>query len=89
MATNERSLDLAGINPAGQDLRRSDRALCDVVDTIPAIVWSALSDGSNAYVNSRFVDYWGMSAEQLAGSGSVIGADLPFGSRTSFDRYAV
>jgi formate hydrogenlyase transcriptional activator len=40
-----------------------------VVDIIPAIVWSALPDGSNVYVNSRFVEYSGMSAEQLAGSG--------------------
>src|SRR6266566_238322 len=51
------------------ELRRSERELRDVVDTIPAILWSALPDGSNAYVNSRFVEYSGMSAEQLAGSG--------------------
>src|SRR6266849_2398965 len=51
------------------ELRRSERELRDVVDTIPAIVWSALPDGSNAYVNSRFVEYSGMSAEQMAGSG--------------------
>jgi PAS domain S-box-containing protein len=51
------------------ELRLRERELRDVVDTIPAIVWSALPDGSNAYVNSRFVEYSGMSAEQLAGSG--------------------
>jgi PAS domain-containing protein len=50
------------------ELRRSERELRDVIDIIPAIVWSALPDGSNAYVNSRFVEYSGMSAEQLAGS---------------------
>ena len=50
-------------------LPRSEREHCDVVDIIPAIVWSALPDGSNVYVNSRFVEYSGMSAEQLAGSG--------------------
>ncbi len=32
-----------------------------MVDIIPAIVWSALPDGSNVYVNSRFVEYSGMS----------------------------
>ena len=52
-----------------EELRRRERELRDVVDTIPAIVWSALPDGSNTYVNSRFVEYSGMSAEQLAGSG--------------------
>ena len=50
-------------------LPRSERGHCDVVDIIPAIVWSALPDGLNVYVNSRFVEYSGMSAEQLAGSG--------------------
>ncbi len=40
-----------------------------MIDTIPAIVWSALPDGSNTYVNKRFVEYTGLSAEQTAGSG--------------------
>jgi PAS domain S-box-containing protein len=50
-------------------LRKSEKELRDVIDTIPAIVWSALPDGSNAYVNKRFVEYSGLSAEQMAGSG--------------------
>ncbi len=40
-----------------------------MIDTIPAIVWSALPDGSNTYANRRFVEYSGLSAEQTAGSG--------------------
>ena len=51
------------------ELRRSERELRDVIDTIPAMVWSALPDGSNTYVNKRFVEYSGSSAEQTAGSG--------------------
>src|SRR5260370_19337884 len=51
------------------ELRRSERELRDVIDTIPALVWSALPDGSNTYVNKRFVEYTGSSAEQTAGSG--------------------
>jgi formate hydrogenlyase transcriptional activator len=51
------------------ELRRSERELREVVDTIPAIVWSARPDGSNSYVNSRFVEYCGMPPEQIAGSG--------------------
>src|SRR6266852_1396511 len=42
------------------ELRRSERELRDVIDTIPAIVWSALPDGSNTYVNKRFVEYSGL-----------------------------
>jgi PAS domain S-box-containing protein len=51
------------------ELRRSEKELRDVIDTIPAIVWSTLPDGSNTYVNKRFVEYSGLSAEQMAGSG--------------------
>src|SRR5271169_364840 len=50
-------------------LHRSERELRDAIDTIPAIVWSALPDGSNTYVNKRWVEYTGSSAEQTAGSG--------------------
>jgi PAS domain S-box-containing protein len=51
------------------ELRRSEKDLRDAIDTIPAIVWSALPDGSNVYVNRRFIEYSGLSAEQTAGSG--------------------
>ncbi len=51
------------------ELRRSETELRDVLDSIPAVVWSALPDGSNTYVNKRFVEYSGSSAEQTAGSG--------------------
>jgi formate hydrogenlyase transcriptional activator len=50
-------------------IRKQEAELRDVVDTIPAIVWSALPDGSNSYVNSRWVEYSGMSPEHAAGSG--------------------
>jgi formate hydrogenlyase transcriptional activator len=50
-------------------IRAQEAELRQVVDTIPAIVWSTLPDGSNTYVNKRFVEYSGSSAEQMAGSG--------------------
>ena len=50
-------------------LRKSEKELRDVIDTIPATVWSALPDGSNTYINKHFVEYTGLSAEQMAGSG--------------------
>jgi PAS domain S-box-containing protein len=50
-------------------IREQEAELREVVDTIPAIVWSTLPDGSNTYVNKRFVEYSGSSAEQTAGSG--------------------
>jgi PAS domain S-box-containing protein len=51
------------------ELHRSERELRDVIDTIPAAVWSALPDGSNTYANKRFVEYLGLSAEETAGLG--------------------
>jgi len=58
-----------GVNLDIDERKRAERELRDVVDTIPAIVRSALPDGSNAYMNSRFVEYAGMSPEKLARSG--------------------
>jgi len=34
------------------------------VDTIPALAWSARSDGSADFFNQRWLDYTGLSAEQ-------------------------
>src|SRR4029077_18311881 len=50
-------------------IREQEAELREVVDTIPAILWSALPDGSNSYVNSRYVEYCGMPPEQIAGLG--------------------
>jgi PAS domain S-box-containing protein len=49
-------------------LRKSEKELRDVIDTIPATVWSMPPDGSDTYVNKHFVEYSGLSAEQTAGS---------------------
>ena len=51
------------------ELRRSEKELREVIDAIPTIAWSASPDGSNGYVNKRFMEYSGLSAEQAAGSG--------------------
>jgi PAS domain S-box-containing protein len=58
-----------GINLDVDDLKRAERELRDIVDTIPGLVWVASPDGSNTYVNSRYVEYSGMSAGQVAASG--------------------
>jgi PAS domain S-box-containing protein len=63
------NLDIDDGKRAEDALRKSEKELRDAIDTIPAIVWSALPDGSNTYVNKRFVEYSGSSAEQTAGSG--------------------
>jgi PAS domain S-box-containing protein len=51
------------------ELRSAERELRDVIETIPAVAWSALADGSNAFVNRRWTEFTGLSAEQTAGTG--------------------
>jgi two-component system, LuxR family, sensor kinase FixL len=40
-----------------------------VVDTIPALVWSILPDGSVVFLNQRWLDYTGLSLEEGLGQG--------------------
>jgi PAS domain S-box-containing protein len=40
-----------------------------VIDTIPAIVWSATPDGAADFVNQRWVEYTGLPLERSVGSG--------------------
>src|ERR1700731_955395 len=63
-----------GVNLDIEERKRAEQELRDIVDTIPAIVWVALPDGSNTYVNSRYVEYSGMAAAQTAGSGWRVAA---------------
>jgi PAS domain S-box-containing protein len=63
------NLDIDDAKRARDAVRKSEKELRDAIDTISATVWSALPDGSNAYVNKHFVEYSGRSPEQTAGSG--------------------
>jgi formate hydrogenlyase transcriptional activator len=58
-----------GINLDIEERKRAEQELRDILDTIPAVVWVALPDGSNTYANRRFVEYSGMVPAQTAGSG--------------------
>src|SRR6185295_19765326 len=72
---NERQLRKARDDPEltvaerTAEVRRSEKELRDLLDSIPAIVWSATPEGANSYVNSRFVEYCGFPPERVAGSG--------------------
>ena len=47
-------------------LRRSESELKLIVDTIPAMAWSARPDGSGEFFNQHYLDYVGLSAEQIS-----------------------
>ncbi len=61
--------DISAQRRAEALIREQEAELREVLDSIPAVVWSALPDGSNSYANKRSVEYCGMTREQIAGSG--------------------
>src|SRR5258708_29826413 len=76
----ERTLQLEAVNQtlrkeisererAEEDVRRSEDRLRLVIDTLPALVWSKLPDGSADFLNQRFLEYTGLSVEEALGWG--------------------
>jgi PAS domain S-box-containing protein len=59
--------DIEDRKRAEDALRRSEDRLRHVVDTIPAIVWSALPDGAVDFVNDRWLQYTDLSREDSLG----------------------
>jgi PAS domain S-box-containing protein len=51
-----------------QQVRRQERKLRDVIETIPAFAWVALPDGSADFVNRHWQEYTGLSIEKTLGS---------------------
>ena len=63
-----------------RQLRRQEKKLRDVVETIPTFAWTALPDGAVDFINHYWVEYTGLSPEKTMGSGwktAVHPADLP------------
>ena len=50
-------------------LKRQEKRLRDVVETIPAMTFTTSSDGSSTFVNKRWTEYTGLSVEQSSGTG--------------------
>ena len=51
------------------ELRRQERNLRDVIETIPTFAWTALPDGSVDFVNRNWQEYAGLPPEQTLGTG--------------------
>jgi PAS domain S-box-containing protein len=47
--------------------RQSEKELRDMLETIPAIVWTTLADGTCVFVNQRWQDFTGLSREDVLG----------------------
>jgi len=50
-------------------LKSQEKHLRDVVETIPAMTFTTLSDGSSTFVNKPWTEYTGLSVEQSLGTG--------------------
>jgi PAS domain S-box-containing protein len=50
-----------------RQLQQESRRLRDMIETIPAMAWTARPDGTNAFVNRRWAEYTGLSGEDAAG----------------------
>jgi PAS domain S-box-containing protein len=55
-----------------RQLQRESRQLRDMIETIPAMAWTARPDGSNAFANRRWAEYTGLSAAGTPGTGWTI-----------------
>ena len=54
---------MASLEQRSEQARQAQDARL-VLDTIPALAWSARADGSADFFNQRWLDYTGLSAEQ-------------------------
>lgn len=54
---------------AEKALQESERNLISIINTIPTTAWSTLPDGYCDFLNQRWLDYAGMTAEEAQGWG--------------------
>ncbi len=50
-------------------LATMEAQLRDLIEAIPAMAWTTLADGSNGFVNTRWTEHTGLSAQEMAGEG--------------------
>jgi PAS domain S-box-containing protein len=62
-------IDIDDRKRAEEALRARERDLSSIINTIPMLAWSARPDGFCDFLNQRWLDFTGLSAEQACGSG--------------------
>jgi PAS domain S-box-containing protein len=63
------AIDIEDRKRAEEAVRRSEKQLRDLIETIPAMAFVTRADGSNEFVSRKWIEFSGLSAEQSAGSG--------------------
>jgi PAS domain S-box-containing protein len=71
MDVTEQHQSRAALEKAFGEIKKSQDWLRLVIDTIPGMVWSALPDGIVDFVNQRWVEYHGLSWEDLRRQGGL------------------
>jgi PAS domain S-box-containing protein len=61
--------DITERKRAEEAVRRSEKQLRDLVETMPAMAIIMRPDGTNEFVSQRWIEFSGLSPEQTAGSG--------------------
>jgi len=69
VAILETNNDITERKRAEETVRRSEKELHDLIEAIPVIAFTTWSDGSNVWINRRWVEYTGLSVEETSGSG--------------------
>ncbi|MER8390434.1 PAS domain-containing protein [Mesorhizobium sp. M1340] len=59
------SLDIDDEVRAQAALRKSERRLQQLIDTVPALIWSTTPEGTPSYVNKRFTDVTGATLHDI------------------------
>jgi PAS domain S-box-containing protein len=67
LATLVTSNDITTRKRAEETARRSEKELCDVIETVPAMVWSTLPDGSIDFINHHWQELTGLTPEDALG----------------------
>jgi PAS domain S-box-containing protein len=62
-------IDVEERKQAEEAVRRSEKQLRDLIETIPVMAFVTRADGSNEFVSRQWIEFSGLSAEQSAGSG--------------------
>ena len=58
-------------------MKESEDQVRMIIDTIPALVWSANPAGSAEFFNQRWLDYTGLTLEQARDWGWTVARDRP------------
>jgi PAS domain S-box-containing protein len=63
------NVDIEDLKQADEALRASERTLNLIINTIPMLAWSTDPAGSVEFLNKRWLEFTGLSAEQASGFG--------------------